>query len=138
MTPTEARARFVEARVAYLATADAAGVPHVVPITFAVEADRIYTAVDAKPKRPGPLKRFANVAANSRVSVLVDAYHEDWSALWWARADGAASVLSTGASLEHALALLRARYPQYRDTPLSGPAIVVRVERWSAWSGADD
>lgn len=138
MTPAEARARFVAARVAYLATADAAGVPHLVPITFALEADRIYTAVDAKPKRPGPLKRFANVASNGRVAILVDAYDEDWSALWWARADGTASVLSTGASLEHALALLRARYPQYRDTPVSGPAIAVRVERWSGWSAADE
>jgi PPOX class probable F420-dependent enzyme len=137
MTPAEARARFVEARVAYLATTDSTGVPHVVPITFAVEADRIYTAVDAKPKRPGPLKRFANVAANARVAILVDAYDEDWSALWWARADGIASVLTTGASLEHALGLLRARYPQYQGTRLSGPAIVVRVERWSGWSSAE-
>ena len=72
MTPGEARERFVQARVAHLATVDAAGAPHIVPITFALEGDSLYTAVDAKPKRATPLRRFANVAANARVSVLVD------------------------------------------------------------------
>src|SRR6202000_3142055 len=47
----EARARFAAARVARLATADAAGRPHLVPIAFAVAGDTIYSAVDAKPKR---------------------------------------------------------------------------------------
>lgn len=134
MTPEEARSRFVEAGVAHLATVDGDGAPHIVPITFAVEADRIYTAVDAKPKRGGPLKRLANMAADGRVSVLVDHYDGDWSRLWWARADGLASVLSTGALLEHALDLLQARYPQYQETALTGPAIVIRVDRWSGWS----
>lgn len=134
MSPDEARSRFVEARMAHLATVSGDGAPHIVPITFAVEADRIYTAVDAKPKRGGPLRRFANVADNPRVSVLVDAYDDDWGRLWWARADGLASVLSTGAALDHALELLTARYPQYRSTALSGPSIVIRVDRWSGWA----
>ena len=136
MTPEEARSRFVDARVAHLATADAEGIPHIVPITFALEADRIYTAVDAKPKRSGALRRFENVAANPRVSVLVDHYDADWSRLWWARADGSASVVSSGATFEHALALLRARYPQYAETELIGPAMVIRVARWSGWSAS--
>lgn len=136
MTPNEARAKFVEARVARLATADAAGVPHIVPVTFAVEADTIFTAVDAKPKRPGPLRRVENVEVNAAVSLLVDEYDEDWRQLWWARADGHATVISVGAALEHALALLRARYPQYREVQLTGPAIVVRVDRWSGWSAS--
>lgn len=136
MTPEEARSRFVDAGVAHLATADAEGIPHIVPITFALEADRIYTAIDAKPKGSGPLRRFANVAANPRVSVLVDRYDADWSQLWWARADGSASVVSSGATFEHALALLRARYPQYAETELIGPAMVIRVARWSGWSAS--
>ena len=136
MTPDEARSRFVEARVAHLATVGDDGAPHIVPITFAVEAGRIYTAVDAKPKRGGPLRRFANVAANPRVSVLVDRYDADWSKLWWARADGSASVVEAGATFDHALALLRARYPQYAETRLIGPAMVIRVARWSGWSAS--
>ena len=134
MTPGEARDRFVEARVAYLATADAAGAPHLVPISFAIDGDSIYTAVDAKPKRGTVLKRFANVVANPRVSVLVDAYDDDWSRLWWARADGRATVVTDGPQRERAFALLRARHPQYATTALAGPAIVIRIERWSGWS----
>ena len=62
MKPHQARRRFAAARVARLATADAAGRPHIVPVTFAVDGDVIYSAVDDKPKRGTALKRLANVA----------------------------------------------------------------------------
>ncbi len=136
MTPDEARARFAEASVAYLATVGTDGAPHVVPITFALDGDVIYTAVDAKPKRGTPLRRFENVAANALVSVLVDAYDPDWSRLWWARADGRARIVADGEELERALSALRARYPQYGQVALIGPAMVIAVDRWSGWSSA--
>ncbi len=88
MTPGEARRRFASARVARLATADAGGRPHIVPIVFAVEGDIIYSAVDHKPKRTTALRRLANMAENPFVALLVDYYDDDWSRLWWARADG--------------------------------------------------
>jgi PPOX class probable F420-dependent enzyme len=134
VTPAEARARFEEARVARLATVGPNGAPHIVPITFALRGDTIVTAVDGKPKRGTPLRRLENVAANPSVSVLVDAYGADWTGLWWARADGRASVLADGADLEAALAALRARYPQYETVPLTGPAVLIAVDRWSGWS----
>jgi PPOX class probable F420-dependent enzyme len=136
MTPDEARRRFAAARVAHLATADAAGAPHIVPITFALDGETLFTAVDAKPKLGTPLRRFANVADNARVSVLVDAYDEDWTRLWWARADGEAAVLDSGPALDRALALVRARYVQYADVDLTGPALQISVDRWSGWSWA--
>ncbi len=134
MTPDEARARFEGTRFAHLATADEDGVPHLIPIVFALDGDRIVTAVDAKPKRRRRLRRLVNIAANPRVSVLVDRYHEDWGRLWWARAEGVASIVARGSELERALELLRARYPQYAEVALDGPAIVITVERWSGWS----
>ena len=136
MTPDEARARFAEASVAYLASVGADGAPHIVPITFALDDDVLYTAVDAKPKRGTPLRRFENVGVNPRVSVLVDRYDDDWARLWWARADGNARVVTDGKELERALSALRARYPQYARVALTGPAIIVAVERWSGWSAA--
>jgi PPOX class probable F420-dependent enzyme len=82
VSPEEARARFAAARVARLATADAAGRPHLVPIAFAVAGDTIYSAVDAKPKRTRALRRLANVRANPAVSLLVDHWdEEDWNRL---------------------------------------------------------
>ncbi len=134
MTPAEARARFDEAPWLASRRSGPDGAPHIVPITFALDGDTIVTAVDAKPKRGTPLRRFENIAVNPRVSVLVDAYDEDWTRLWWARADGRASVVADGAELERALAALRARYPQYATVALTGPAIVIAVDRWSGWS----
>jgi PPOX class probable F420-dependent enzyme len=135
MTAAEARSRFAAARVARLATADADGRPHVVPIVFAVDGDVVYHAVDHKPKRTRALRRLANVAANPRASLLADHYDEDWGALWWARADGAARVLS-GDAAGPALDLLAARYAQYRERPPEGPVVAVAVEHWSGWSAA--
>jgi len=132
--PQAARERFAAARVARLATADAAGVPHLVPVVFAVAGDVVYTAVDAKPKRTTALRRLANVAANPRVALLVDHYEEDWDALWWVRADGVARIVDDEDEARAAVALLAARYRAYRETPPPGPVIAVDVERWSGWS----
>jgi PPOX class probable F420-dependent enzyme len=122
VTPRE---RFASARVARLATAG----PHVVPICFALDGDVIWSAVDAKPKRTRALRRLENIARDSRVSVLVDHYEEDWSQLWWARADGTATVHDDGP-----VALLAARYAQYADAPPVGPFVRIAVRRWSGWA----
>jgi len=136
VTSAQARARFAAARVARLATADAAGRPHVVPVVFAVEGDRVYTVVDAKPKRTTALRRLRNVAENPFVALLVDHYDDaDWGALWWVRADGRGRVLDPAVDEEarHAVELLGARYPQQRA---AGAVLAVDVERWSGWSAA--
>ena len=133
MTGDQARQRFAAARVARLATADGQGRPHLVPVVFALAGDRIYTAVDAKPKQGKGLRRLANIAANPRVTVLVDGYAEDWSTLWWVRADGAARIV-TGTDAGTGIAALTARYPQYVGQPPPGPVIAIDVDHWSYWS----
>ncbi|MEW2256462.1 TIGR03668 family PPOX class F420-dependent oxidoreductase [Streptomyces sp. NPDC047869] len=140
----EARRRFAAARVARLATADAAGRPHQVPVVFAHHtrdgADRLVTAVDHKPKTTTRLKRLANLAVRPAVCLLVDAYDEDWEQLWWVRADGEARVLPPDTAdaavrrvRETAVALLCAKYPQYGPCPPAGPVIDVTVRRWTGW-----
>lgn len=134
MRAAEARARFAAARVARLATADGQGRPHLVPIVFAVQGDRVYSIVDAKPKRTTELRRLQNVRVNPAVSLLVDHYDEDWSKLWWARADGIARVLEPDQpEAQRAVALLHKRYPQQQPV---GPVLAVDVRRWSGWSAA--
>jgi PPOX class probable F420-dependent enzyme len=139
MLPAQARQRFAAERVARLATADADGRPHLVPMVFAVSGETIYSAVDAKPKRTSALRRLANIAANPRVAVLVDRYDEDWSTLWWVRADGLGRVLPDPGLPEARLAvgLLTERYAQYREHPPPGPVLAVDVERWSGWSATE-
>ena len=128
------RRRIADAKVARLATVGAGGKPHVVPITFAVDGDTIYFAVDAKPKRTTDLKRLRNIAANPSVSVLVDHYEDDWARLWWVRIDGTARVLADGAQAAHATDLLAARYPQYRRARPGGPVVAISIDRISGWS----
>ena len=133
-----ARALFATARVARLATVGADGRPHVVPITFALDGDTLYTAVDHKPKRTTRLRRLENVAVHPGVSVLADHYDEqDWSALWWVRADGVARILAPNdPQRARVAALLQARYEQYRRRPPTGPAIAIAISRWSGWRAA--
>jgi len=121
-----------QARVARLATVDASGRPHVVPICFALEGDTLYTAVDEKPKRSRRLKRLANIEANPHVEVLIDHYEEDWSRLWWVRLRGIARIVED----PHAVEVLAAKYPQYRQQPPKGPVIAVAVEERSEWTAS--
>jgi PPOX class probable F420-dependent enzyme len=133
----EARALFASARVARLATVDAEGRPHLVAITFAVDGEEIVTAVDHKPKRTTRLRRLDNIEANPSVSVLADHYEDDWSKLWWARADGMARIVQPGArEHERAISSLAARYPQYVEESPSDSVIVISVSRWSGWRAA--
>jgi PPOX class probable F420-dependent enzyme len=137
MDATEARTRFAAARVARLATAGADGRPHLVPVVFALDGETLYTAVDdVKPKATTRLKRLANIAANPNVALLADHYEDEWTALWWARADGTARLLEPGDDeAARARALLAERYPQYADSPPPGVVIAVDVTRWSGWAG---
>ncbi len=101
------------------------------PVTFAVDGDEVYIAVDRKPKSTATLKRLRNVAENPHVSMLVDHYGDDWDTLWWARADGTARITAGTAT---PLDLLRTRYPQYNTAPPPGPVLAIHVDRWSGWA----
>ncbi|MCH6163715.1 TIGR03668 family PPOX class F420-dependent oxidoreductase [Streptomyces marispadix] len=143
MTGDEARERFAAARSATLGTADADGSPHLVPVTFALageSGDTVVFAVDHKPKRSQRLKRLANIAANPAVTLLADAYDEDWERLWWARADGTARVMAppehSAASARHVglLVSLVLKYrEQYGPRPPRGPVVEITVDRWTGW-----
>jgi PPOX class probable F420-dependent enzyme len=132
----DAQRRFLAtARVAHLATADAAGAPHVVPVCYAVEGATLYITIDEKPKRRDvPLKRLRNILANPAVAVSVDRWDEDWGRLAWVMLRGHAEILESGAEHDRAQDLLRDRYPQYRAMDLAPlPVIALRIERATSW-----
>ena len=136
MAEAEARRRLGAARVARLATVSGDGRPHLVPVTFALDGDVIYTAVDAKPKSTRDLRRLANLRANPSAAVLADGYSEDWAALWWVRADGDASIIDDRTGMAGPVAALARRYPQYVTDPPAGPVIAILVRRLTGWSAA--
>ncbi len=142
-----ARRLFAGTAVARLATVTPAGHPHIVPVTFVLDSrpgqgDWVYTAVDHKPKSTTRLQRLRNIQAQPRVALLADHYADDWTRLWWVRADGEAAVLgaageaAAAAEVAGPLRLLAARYPQYAARPPAGPVIAVRVDRWTGWAAA--
>ncbi len=138
MADFDGPAAFSAAPVAMLATAGTDGVPHLVPVVFAVpehRSDILYTAVDAKPKTTQRLRRLVNIERNPAVSLMVDHYDEDWSKLWWVRTDGVASIHHGGVEMATGYALLRAKYPQYQRVELDGPVVTVEIRRWSSWHG---
>ena len=132
------RAFLDDQRVARLATADAAGVPHVVPVCFAIAGDSAFIAIDRKPKSGRPLKRLRNIVENPYVALCADHYDDDdWTTLRWVMVRGRAEILECGDEHDAAQALLRAKYPQYRAMDLAPlPVIAIRIERATSWSGA--
>src|SRR6516162_8425387 len=127
---------FVErSRVGHLATADARGAPHVVPVCFVACENTLYITVDQKPKgAPRALKRLRNLAENPAAAVVVDRWDEDWTRLGWVMLRGPAEILANGAEHDRAQSLLRARYPQYRGMALDDlPVIAIRIARVTSW-----
>lgn len=134
LTEDEARRRFAASRRAILATVRPDGSPHLVPVVFALVDDVVHTAVDHKPKRSSRLQRLANLEREPRCSLLVDRYDDEWSRLWWVRADGRAEVTAMPELDEPGPVALIERYAAYRDRPPTGPWVRVTITRWSGWS----
>jgi PPOX class probable F420-dependent enzyme len=123
-------------RVAHLATCDASGRPHVVPICYTIDEGTLYSVIDRKPKRrpPGQLRRVRNLLMNPRVAAVVDTYSEDWSQLWYVLVEGTARVIEDGPEHSAALRLLQRKYPQYRGMTLDDrPVIAIAIERTVTW-----
>jgi coenzyme F420-0:L-glutamate ligase / coenzyme F420-1:gamma-L-glutamate ligase len=119
------------ARLAHLATADASGAPHNVPLCFWFDGARFYFVLDEKPKsRPGrELKRMRNIAANPRVALVVDQYEEDWTHLAYVLVRGMAAVVEEPQEYMLALRYLRDKYVQYRSMALQPDQnAIVRID----------
>ncbi|HUH06357.1 MAG TPA: TIGR03668 family PPOX class F420-dependent oxidoreductase [Egibacteraceae bacterium] len=134
MDDQEARRRFAASPVARLATARPDGAPHIVPVTFALDGDLVYTAVDHKPKRHDRLQRLANLRQQPRCALLVDHYESDWRQLWWVRADGQADIVDEPDPTHPGLVALARRYAPYRNTAPRGPLIIITVGSWVSWA----
>jgi PPOX class probable F420-dependent enzyme len=125
-------------RVARLGMLDSDGRPRVLPITFALAGGRIWTAIDAKPKRRDrDPARLGFLRRHPDVAVTVDRYEDDWSQLAWVQVLGTARIHDAGEAGE-ALAALAAKYEPYRDEPPPGPLIAIGPRRALAWRASED
>lgn len=121
-----------------MATIGAGGFPHIIPVCFAYDGSAFYTPLDLKPKRVPPqgLARVRNILRDSRVSLIIDEYTEDWKALWYVLVRGKASLLQEGCEQAGALRQLREKYPQYaagRLLPEDAALIRIAPISFVAW-----
>ena len=124
------------ARVAHLATADADGQPHVIPICFVYDGNNFYSPIDEKPKRATPikLKRLRNITANPQIAIVIDRYDENWKKLAYVLISGKARITVRGTNHRHAVELLRKKYPQYQTMAIDRrPMIVITPKRVTGW-----
>ena len=122
-----------EARVARLALLDEEDLPRVLPVSFAVWEEAVWSAIDHKPKRTAEPARVRRLRRRPQAALLVDRYEDDWSRLAWVELRGAVSVEPVGPALE----ALVEKYPQYVDERPQGPLLRLRPERCVCWRSAD-
>ena len=124
-------------RIARLGLVDEAGHPRVLPITFALATDRIWSAVDEKPKRArtAELARVRFLRHDPRAAITVDRYSENWLELAWVQVLGPIRIVDAGETAEAALgaASLADKYEPYRESPPPGPLLALEPERCICW-----
>ena len=126
-----------EAPVGRLGMLDDSDRPRVLPVTFAVFGEALYSAVDEKPKRrpATELARLGFLRRRPEAALLVDHYEEDWSALAWVQILGRVEIVDPSDRRE-AVAALIAKYAPYRRRPPPGPLIELVPERALSWTAA--
>ena len=124
------------ARVGRLGILDPEGRPRVLPVTFAVAGERIWSAVDAKPKSvdPDELARVRFLRNDPRAALTADRYSDDWDELAWVQVIGTVEILEAGGE---GLEALRAKYEPYREAPPTGPLLALTPERFLHWRASD-
>jgi PPOX class probable F420-dependent enzyme len=119
-------------RVGRLAFLDSGDRPRVLPITFCVYADAIWSAIDDKPKRSAVPARVRYLRRRPEAALVVDVYDDDWSRLRWVQVTGGVEVLEVAGN-EPALDALAAKYPQYAERPPPGPLLRLAAAQVRCW-----
>ena len=126
-----------DARVGHLGLTDDQGRPRVLPVTFALHDEAVWSAIDDKPKRrPGDEPaRVRWLRARPQSAITVDRYDDDWERLAWVQVVGSTAIIEA-VGHDDVIAALAKRYPQYRDRPPRGPLLRLAPERIVFWSAA--
>jgi PPOX class probable F420-dependent enzyme len=133
----EARARLAAHDHGILCTVHAERGVDAVPVAYAVHGGDVGIPVDrVKPKSSVRLQRERNLEADPRATLLAEHWdRDDWSRLWWVRAElrwAGDATPDRAASLAERLA---DRYPQYHDRPFAR-VLVLRIVAVTGWAAA--
>ena len=134
--PGWARGLLAAERVARLAYVDEEDRPRVLPVTFAVAGDAVWSAIDQKPKRTPEPARVRHLRRRADAALVVDLYDDDWTRLAWVQLLGRVEVMPLESSPE-ALAALATKYEQYASQTPPGPLLKLSIERTLHWRATD-
>ncbi len=133
--PEWARELLATERVARLGYVDEDDHPRVLPVTFAVAAGAVWSAIDEKPKRGPEPARLHHLRRRPEAALLVDVYDDDWTRLAWVQLLGRVEVLAVDSASE-AMEALAGKYPPYAERTPPGPLLRLTVERTRQWRSA--
>jgi PPOX class probable F420-dependent enzyme len=119
-------------RVARLAFVDEDDRPRVLPVTFALAGEAVWSAIDEKPKRSPEPARVRRLRRRPEAALCVDVYSDDWSQLAWVQLLGRVEWLSIEQGGE-GMAALAAKYEPYAGRTPPGPLMRLAVERAVYW-----
>ena len=121
------------ARVARLAYLDGDGLPRVLPVTYALWDEAVWSAIDDKPKRRPEPARVEYLRRRPEAALCVDVYDDDWSRLRWLQLLGRIEVLARDEAPAGALDALAAKYAPYAERTPPGPLLRLDVTRSLWW-----
>lgn len=106
------------------------------PVVYATDGQVLGSPVDVvKRKASTRLQRQRNLEQDTRATLLVEQWdRNDWSKLWWVRAELRWVGESTSEHDDMLATMLSESFSQYRDKPFAAMLVfdVVRVTGWSA------
>jgi PPOX class probable F420-dependent enzyme len=130
--PEWVRELLASERVARLGYVDEDDHPRVLPVTFAVAGEAVWSAIDEKPKRTPEPARLRHLRRRPEAALLVDVYDDDWSRLAWVQLLGRVEVLPAE-SAPAAIEALARKYAPYAERTPPGPLLRLSVERTRQW-----
>ena len=136
----EARGRLASHVHGVLCTLPPERGPDPQPVVYAVSDDgHVGVPIDrVKPKSSSRLRREDNLEADPRGALLVEHWdNDDWSRLWWVRADLQHVPDPPRSVTDDLAARLAGTVPQYADQPFHR-VLVCRIEAVTGWSATEE
>jgi PPOX class probable F420-dependent enzyme len=131
--PAWAREMVEHGRVGRLGFVDDDDRPRVLPVTYALSNDSLWSAIDRKPKSTREPARLRYLRRRPQAALTVDRYDDDWSRLAWVQVLSEVEIVDAAAAPE-ALDALRGKYEPYREEAPPGPLIRLLPRRALWWS----
>jgi nitroimidazol reductase NimA-like FMN-containing flavoprotein (pyridoxamine 5'-phosphate oxidase superfamily) len=131
MKLTQTEKNFVQTmRVMRIATVDADGMPHTVPVCPVLNKDKIYFGTERN------ATKIHNIQTNPHIAVAFDEYSEAWDYLRGVMIQGTARVVDT-TEFRRVRKQIYAKYPQYESEAALGErdSVIVEIkpERKFSW-----